>query len=149
MCNLADEYNYDAESPSVWRNTDVARARKPHRCDACGATIERGASYRSHVAIFDGATSTSKACAECVAVIDAFGEEHHALLCAGTIEDALHRCVEEQDDGWERWAEALRVIVARRCGPWIAMNVAEAYRPEGVPTASEPGGCHAARGGGA
>lgn len=126
MCTIDDSYD---DEPSVWRNTQ-RRARKPHVCATCRRTIAPGETYRVHVAIFDGYASTDKACADCTAVIDAFGRDHHAQFAPGSILDGLERCVDEREAGWERWGDALAAIIARRNGPIAALNLATAYRPE-------------------
>lgn len=127
MCTI-DTDDYD-EPFTLWHNTQ-RRARKPHVCATCRRTIDRGETYRVHVSILDGYTSTEKACADCTAVIDTFGRDHHAQFAPGSILDGLEHCVEEQEAGWERWGAALTVIMARRNGPIAAANMAAAYRPE-------------------
>lgn len=131
MCTI-DTSDYD-DPCSVWHNVQ-RRARKPHVCATCLRAIERGETYRIHTSILDGDVSSEKACADCTAVIDEFGREHHTLYAPTSIFDGLEHCVEEQEAGWERWGAALTTIMARRNGPAIARNLAAAYRPE-VPDA--------------
>lgn len=126
MCSI--DYDDHDDAPSVWRNTD-RRARKPHVCATCHRRIERGEAYRVHASILDGHATTEKACADCTAVIDDFGRDHHACFAPSSIINGLEQCVEEQEAGWERWGAAYAAIMARRNGPFAARNLAAAYHP--------------------
>ena len=50
---------------SEWR-----RANKPHKCKACGLTIEPGQLYHRTAMLFDGSWEAWKRCARCQAIFE-------------------------------------------------------------------------------
>lgn len=58
MCEISD-----GKCP-VWKD-EKRKARKDHRCVACGETIRRGDTYEKHVDIFDGYVTDIKRCLRC------------------------------------------------------------------------------------
>jgi len=61
MCDAADEFG--AAGHFEWR-----RARRPHRCDACGETVPKGDLYFSYRGVYDGSWHGVKQCARCQAL---------------------------------------------------------------------------------
>lgn len=55
---------YDAEPFDVFE-TCVRRARKEHKCRACGEMIRRGDLYSYSFAVFDGKPEQVRRCARC------------------------------------------------------------------------------------
>jgi hypothetical protein len=53
------------DGPNEVATSKVQRARKEHKCDACGELIRRGDLYSYSFFVYDGATSTVKRCARC------------------------------------------------------------------------------------
>lgn len=94
MCDL--DYGDGAE---VWKDTR-RKARKPHRCSACAATIEAGQTYVHHVSIYDGSTNTEKICAACEAARDRFEEEHEVGIAPSALPDLLRECFQERSRDW-------------------------------------------------
>ncbi len=55
------------EVADVWRDTR-RRARKEHRCSACGDTIRRGDHYIDHLSIHRGVLDSCNRCMRCEAI---------------------------------------------------------------------------------
>jgi hypothetical protein len=76
------------------------RARKPHRCDACEETIERGHRYWRIGIVWDGAR-TVRRCERCQAM-----HQHLRTLCLGSYDDMWPderlRCGTDYRREWDR-----------------------------------------------
>jgi hypothetical protein len=79
------------------------RVRKPHRCDGCGKTIERGEHATHHTGLFDGAWFSDYECDDC-----------RRLTLSIAVEELRHRC--SWSDAWCPLSE-LRSYVADRSEP--------------------------------
>lgn len=55
----------------VFFSAEYPRARKEHRCDQCGRTIQVGEVYRRQGGVWDGRMSTSICCLQCEAFAEA------------------------------------------------------------------------------
>lgn len=60
----------DYDPPSVWSETNIKAARKQHKCEECGRTIEAGEPYNYVWGIWDGYDQTFKTCQNCKALRD-------------------------------------------------------------------------------
>lgn len=104
----------------VWK-VSRPKARKAHRCAACGGTIAPGTQYVRLFTLFDGEARDDASCAECWADNEAFGNaDGHTMTAPGYFPELLRECVEwtEDDDGNEvatgEWAPMLARLEARR-----------------------------------
>jgi hypothetical protein len=83
---------YEADGPQCW-SEKWRKARKPHRCCACGETIQPGHTYHYLSGIWDGSAEDYKHCARCWTIFDALEDrtEGVALLlnCGETWESAF------------------------------------------------------------
>lgn len=50
--------------------TEIVKARKQHKCRACGETIPAGHRYERHSSLFDGQWYSCKRCLRCVAIFE-------------------------------------------------------------------------------
>ena len=71
-------------------------ARKPHRCDECGRTIEPGEQYKIGAGIYDRSAWHAKQCRHCVAATTWLQAE-----CGGFLHNAVREDLEEH------WSEVL------------------------------------------
>lgn len=91
----------------VWEE-EVRRARKEHRCDACGEIIRRGDRYGSTRSLYDGSWQTTCRCARCETMFSFLqsvmpsGEACHRSLDCGHEWSEIHRDVEPPE-----WVQAL------------------------------------------
>lgn len=79
----------DEEWPSAWRS-EWRRARREHRCCACGETVRVGDRYRDTWGVWSGDVDTMKHCARCWTLLqelDALGLDPVMRLdCGETLE---------------------------------------------------------------
>ena len=64
---------FDCE-PAEFERQNKVRARKPHRCCACGDAIPVGDVYTVHVSKWDGQISQIRRCLRCDAIYDHLNE---------------------------------------------------------------------------
>lgn len=64
MCLYVDDFDTELI------DSGQRKARKEHRCDECGRTIEPGETYRYWTTLFEGDISTDKMCAHCQGTLD-------------------------------------------------------------------------------
>lgn len=125
MCEL---YSDDYDGASVWSEQRISRARKAHRCDACGATIAPGDSYWRRFCITrDHGACDEPCCDACWTIAEAFGEEHRFTPCPSSLLEFVEDCAGEHDRGRpadERWARAAAEMRGRN--KLAAENVAPA-----------------------
>lgn len=81
MC-MADSGEYNTFSRTV-----EPRARKAHRCDECGRTIEAGERYRRSSALFDGRFDEFKMCWHCRVAAQWLEKNCDGYLTQGVHED--------------------------------------------------------------
>jgi hypothetical protein len=107
MCDLSGE-----STSSYWR-TEERPARKPRRCDCCGALIAKGERYFNTFALSDGSVCNENACAACNAAIEEFGQAHRFFPFPGSLVPYLEECI-LGDEAGERWRPMLDAIESRR-----------------------------------
>ena len=98
MCEIDYENNVE-----LWK-WSAPRARKPHRCDCCSATINAGELYARVFYIMDGDAHHEKFCPACKEISDEFAKEHGGFRWAPNgFQEALEDCA--GDDKWLKYAE--------------------------------------------
>lgn len=101
MCMISDR-----EPCEVW-NEYERKARKPHVCDSCWATIAPGTFYLVHFNVFEGRANAEKMCLACRDDRAAFAKEHEGMLMEPSqFRNDLYECIGEGDDD-ERWKPML------------------------------------------
>jgi hypothetical protein len=104
----------------VWDESIIKKARKQHRCDSCGGTIEKGSSYIKHFSIFEGSVTSDKMCNDCDDDRTAFSKEHGNMLPAPSgFKDVLYDCI-GAGHGWKellRWKRMLKRMDNRKTTP--------------------------------
>lgn len=114
MCEMDD-----GECPTVWSDSKVKAAKKAHRCNSCGRTIQPGESYGKNFCVFDGHAASEKACAECDSARLEFGHaEGHLTPTPSSFEEMLSSCVDDGDDG--AWTAMLDGLRKRRGAAYVA-----------------------------
>jgi len=108
----------DGETCTVWREERVQRARVRHTCRSCGSQIMPGRSYWKRHMVWDGTADTEACCDPCWAVAEAFGEAHHMTPTPSTLLEYLDQCVDQGEEGAERWRAAAREIRRKRERAW-------------------------------
>lgn len=68
-CDAGDEY------ADVYHE-ELRRARKEHRCCACGETVRRGDRYRVTNIVYEGTVDTYKHCLRCFRILKLLASEH-------------------------------------------------------------------------
>jgi hypothetical protein len=109
MCEVAWP-NDDVHS--VWREKTVA-ARKPYRCNCCGATIQPGEKCVYHFSVYDHQPTSERCCLACDAVREAFDRDHGANPLPSYTQEALQNCIADGDEDSQRWQVLLDEIRAR------------------------------------
>lgn len=103
MCEInIDEY------PAIW-DESLVRARKPHRCCCCRATIQPGEEYLRHFSVFDGAANPAKLCSVCWADRCVFNKEHGFICHPAELYNMMYDCSAEHDEA-DQWAPMLERI---------------------------------------
>jgi ssDNA-binding Zn-finger/Zn-ribbon topoisomerase 1 len=74
MCFYTDDY-------PEFHETTTPKARKPHRCEECGRTIQRGEQYHRASGKFDGVFYSTATCLECEATRKIIHEAEIAEGC--------------------------------------------------------------------
>lgn len=72
----------DAEAVTVLKST-TCRARKPHRCYECGATINPGDHYHYLVGVCEGDMLTQRSCSFCRRVFEDVQGMGYCVLFGG------------------------------------------------------------------
>lgn len=93
MCYL------DLDCAKVWHEAPRI-ARKEHACDACCATIPKGAAYLHHSSLYDGHWTTEAMCFTCWWVRAVFAEAHGQACTPGMLMATLRECGSDDGDGW-------------------------------------------------
>ena len=95
------EISYD-DVCSVWIMTR-RKARKPHKCGACGTPIAIGEVYVRLFSVFDGYPTTDRWCAACHEVSERFTEAHHVTPPPQELQEVLRECSrDEPGSEWRR-----------------------------------------------
>lgn len=94
MCSI------DLEPCAVWHE-EVRKARKPHECYGCGASILPGEHYTRHFHVFDGNARSEAMCSVCWLVRASFSEQHGLQCQPGDIRNMLAECIQgERSSPW-------------------------------------------------
>jgi hypothetical protein len=104
---MSDYCYCDYVPPSVC-NDEMRKARKEHRCCACGRTIRAGEAYEHVWGIWDGEPSTYKTCSHCLALRE-YTKAHVPCFCW---------CY--GSEGREEAMECLREYAHHAPGLWFA-----------------------------
>lgn len=104
MCDF-----YGGELADLWVHR-YPKARKEHRCEACGGTIKPGRRYLSLFTLFDGSGSTVKCCLPCERIGRKFAEVHRMTPHPSALVDSLQECIEEEPLSAGKWRPMLRAI---------------------------------------
>lgn len=104
----------DLDGSEVWRETG-RRARKTHRCSACGFSISPGGHYTEHFSVFEGDRFTEKICAACHTDRQEFFDAHGGGSCVPSgFPWLLKDCIAEGDEESETiWEPMLSRIMVR------------------------------------
>ena len=117
---------HDFDGPEAYRET-VRKARKEHRCYACGETIRRGDRYRYTSGVWDGRGESFRHCLQCAAILshltDMGAEPLLNLNCGHEYSEAfdvspprwLRNMVSEGDPGKLQALWALETGLQRLC----------------------------------
>lgn len=92
MCDI----NFDNfERCSVWTESLINRARKPHHCDMCGGTVSPGSPYIKHFSVFEGYKTSEKRCLPCDTITCAFRREHRIGFPPSGMREMIVECLQE------------------------------------------------------
>ena len=83
---------------AVVAETKDVRARKPHRCCACGETIRVGDVYCRTGTLFEGKWTTNRHCLRCWAILDALWFDGDSPVETGDAVEWTLDCGEEWED---------------------------------------------------
>lgn len=106
----------DGDYCPVWEESNP-KARKPHKCHACGETIPVGTVYSRTFHVFDGKAYTTKRCPRCQVIFEHLSariskEGDDEEFC-----DAKLNCGHEYKERWgEPPSEALAALAFWRPG---------------------------------
>ena len=89
------------------------KARKQHRCVACGGVIAAGKRYGILFTVFDGEAQSDKSCLPCHRAGNKFGADHHLIPHPSGLSEALQECIDEEPSSAKRWRPVLRAMLAR------------------------------------
>lgn len=109
----------DLEPCEVWDERD-RKARKEHKCSACGGKITVGSLYVVHFNVFEGEAKSDKMCKPCEAARREFAKDHDGMLCMPReLINMIRECIGEEG-GEEfanpRWIELIAEMNARLNG---------------------------------
>lgn len=90
MIDLDDGYGVNLEPTHP-------RARKQHKCDECGRTIEPGETYRRAAGIYEGDFWDSKMCAHCEVLATWLGRQCRGFLYNAVVQDFVEHWDEYSD----------------------------------------------------
>lgn len=99
MCDI-DSGDY--ERALVWSEQRILKARKAHRCQACGARIEPGDSYWRRFVATSYSADDEPCCDACWAIAEKFGKEHRMTPCPSSLLEHVEEC------GWTTEAAQIR-----------------------------------------
>ena len=100
----------DYESWRAWSETP-RKARKEHRCDACGVTIAVGEPYLVHSHVGEGTAETEKACFACWWARKVFSSAHGVTYAPSYLKTSLMECIDL--DGDREWRPLLAGVLRR------------------------------------
>lgn len=113
MCEIS--YG-DYDCAKAWSERRIRRARKDHRCRACGTTIRAGTSYWRRSWVMDGTADDEACCDACWKIAEEFGEAHRMTPCPSNLLETLAECAGEHDAEHPmdpRWVKAAAQIRSR------------------------------------
>lgn len=92
-------------------NIKTRRARKPHTCDACSETIDRGHEYTHVFFVFDGSPYVYKRCARCEVIYEHLSDRIYKEGDGEEFCDEELNCGHTYEQRWEEpppeWLAAL------------------------------------------
>lgn len=105
----------DYEPCEVWRETP-RKARKEHRCSACGGRIAAREGYTDYFSVFEGEINRGKACATCQTVVMEFAAAHEGMRpTPDSLVFILEECIADGDkEDKRRWTPVLAEMQTRR-----------------------------------
>jgi hypothetical protein len=90
----------DGECPSV-QDDEFRRARKPHKCSACGETVTPGRVYHRTFYVYEGDPNVTIRCERCQALYEHLSDKiAKEGDCEEFCDDALN-CGHEYEERWE------------------------------------------------
>ena len=89
----------DGDYCSVFQERWV-KAKKHHRCHACGEDVAPGACYHVTFSVFDGTADTTKRCARCQAIFEHLSARMRVEGDAEEFCDAELNCGHEYKERW-------------------------------------------------
>lgn len=111
MCDL------DYLEPFEFYHQKVVKARKPHKCTACGGLILVGEKYLKHVDRFEGEFHSEKMCDSCRTSQDYFSEMHNNIITApSSFRKLIYECLDERESlsMMLKWKRILRGMDKRK-----------------------------------
>ncbi len=104
--------DFGGEAATLWVRK-YPKARKDHRCEACGGVIKPGRRYLVLFSIFEGSAASAKCCLPCDRISQKFGKEHELTPYPTALVDSLQECIDEEPSSAKKWRPAIRAIRAR------------------------------------
>lgn len=102
---------------TVWRE-QARNARKRHKCNCCGGTIEPGMTYIDHFSIYDGNSTAAKCCLACEDDRKEFAAAHGGYRSdPWYFPQTVADCIGEGDPDDARWKTMLDRIRRRKGEP--------------------------------
>jgi hypothetical protein len=102
----------DDDGPAVdVYDTTTRKARKPHKCHACGETVRPGDTYTRVFVVWDGSTDVTKRCARCQAIYVHLA----ARIRRESYDGEYEQCADALNCGHEykeRWGEPPPEVIA-------------------------------------
>ena len=101
----------DGDYCPVWEETSP-KARRPHKCHACGETIPVGTVYSRTFYVFDGDAHTTKRCPRCQLIYEHLSAR---IRSEGDVEefcDAELKCGHEYTERWREEPSAALAALA-------------------------------------
>jgi hypothetical protein len=104
----------DLDPCEVWDERE-RKARKEHKCGACGKTIRVGETYLTHFSVFEGNANSEKMCFPCRDDRKQFADAHDGtLMTPSFLRQMVAECISEGDEESERqWKPLLDRIDSR------------------------------------
>lgn len=102
-------YGYEEGEPcDVWREGQVQRSRKPHRCCECGDVIPAGSRYCYAFSVYDGMPNTFRRCASCATLAELYAELNKSCPLWGGLSEACE--YSEPPIDWREWRQKAKSL---------------------------------------